>query len=408
MDLNTITQDRRKLLGGVAAIALFALVGGALIGRSTAPSEPAQTATAAAEAGEEGEEGHTEEGGEEAHGKEGFVEVSPTAAAASGIVTEEVAEGTLASEILAQATVTAPPEGRSSLTARADGAVTRITKRLGDPVSAGETVALIESRDASAIVAERAAAAARATAANTALAREQRLFRARITARQDLEGAQAQAAQAQAELRRTQAAMTAAGVTSDGRHIAVRSLISGRITKADAELGAYVSAGTELFEVANPRSVQIEAAVPAADAGRIRPGDGAVVELPGGDTLVATVRSTTPSLDPQSRTATIVLVPAGVPAGLAQGQGVRVRITPRGSVTNGRIVLPEAAVQSVEGRDVVFVRTGDGFQAAPVTVGSRSGGRAEILSGLRSGTMVVTSGAFALKSQLGAGEADEH
>ena len=400
MEIMNITQDRKRLLGAGAAFALAAALGGIFIGRATAPSEQtAATATAP-------EEGGREEGGEEGHGKEGFVELSPSAASASGIVSEVVAAGTLASEILAQASVTAPPEGRSSLTARADGAVTRITKRLGDPVNAGETVALLESRDASAIVAERAAAAARATAASTALAREQRLFNAKITARQDLEGAQALAAQARAELRRTQAAMTAAGVTSDGRHIAVRSLISGRITKVDAELGAYVSAGTELFEVANPRSIQVEAAVPASDAGRIQPGDAAVIELPNGATVAAVVRSTTPSLDPESRTATIVLNPEGVPAGLAQGQGVRVRITPRGSVTSGRIVLPEAAVQSVEGRDVVFVRTAEGFQATPVTVGSRGGGRVEILNGLRPGVTVVTGGAFALKSQLGASEAE--
>src|SRR3546814_6400396 len=93
MDLNTITQDRRKLLGGVAAIALVALAGGALIGRSTAPSSAETRTEAPAEAGEDGEEDHGEESGEEGHGKEGFVELSPSAAAASGIVTEVVAEG---------------------------------------------------------------------------------------------------------------------------------------------------------------------------------------------------------------------------------------------------------------------------------------------------------------------------
>lgn len=397
-----VTDDRKKLAAIVAGVALVAGAGGWVLGQGRDDAPPIAAAAEAADHGEAGEEG------EETHGPEGFVEVAPAAAIASGIVTEVASAGTLASEIIAQASVTAPPEGRSSLAARADGAVTRITKRLGDPVRAGETVALIESRDASAIVAERAAAAARATAGNAALNRERRLFAERITARQDLEAAQALAAQANAELRRTQAALTAAGVTADGRHIAVRSLINGRITKVDAELGAFVSAGTELFEVANPRSIQIEAAVAQADAQRIRPGDVATIELPGGATPAATVRSTTPSLNDESRTATVVLTPTGVPAGLAQGQGVRVRITPRGSATNGRIVLPEAAVQSVEGRDVVFVRTAEGFQTTPVTIGARSGGRVEILSGLRPGTTVATAGAFALKSQLGAGEAGEH
>lgn len=396
MDIET---NRTKLVAGAAIAALLVGGGGVMLGRTVFAPAPSSVAAHEGEGGEEGEE---------AHGPEGFVALTPAAARASGIVFERVAPGTIASEIIAQASVTAPPEGRSSLTARANGAITRINKRLGDPVSAGETVALIESREASAIVAERSAAAARATAANARLDRERRLFAARVTARQDLEGAQSEAGQANAELRRAQAAVAAAGITGDGRHLAVRSLIGGRITKVDAEFGAYVSAGAELFEVANPRSVQIEAAVSAADALRIRPGDAAVIELPDGATLAATVRSTTPSLDAQSRTATIVLSPAGVPAGLAQGQGVRVRITPRGSVTNGRIVLPEAAVQSVEGRDVVFVRSGEGFQATPITVGSRGGGRVEILSGLKSGTVVVTAGAFALKSQLGAAEADEH
>ena len=400
------TDGRKKLAIIIGGVALVAGAGGWALGQSGDDAPP--VAAAGAAEGKADEHGETGEEGEEKHGPEGFVELTTAAATASGIVTGVASAGTLASEIIAQASVTAPPEGRSSLTARADGAVTRISKRLGDPVGAGETVALIDSRDASAIVAERASAAARATAANAALNRERRLFAARITARQDLEAAQAQAAQAGAELRRTEAAMAAAGVTGDGRSIAVRSLISGRITKVDAELGAFVSAGTELFEVANPRSVQIEAAVSAAEAQRIRPGDGAVVELPGGATLAATVRSTTPSLNAESRTATVVLTPAGVPAGLAQGQGVRVRITPRGSATNGRIVLPDAAVQTVEGRDVVFVRTGEGFQATPVTVGSRGGGRVEILGGLRPGTTIATAGAFALKSQLGAGEADEH
>ena len=391
-----LTDERKKLFAIAGGVALLAGVGGLLIGR--AMDDPA----AAGAATEEGE--HAEE--EEEHGPEGFVPVAAENFSSIGIKTEKVTAGSLGSEILAQATATAPPTGRSSLTARADGAITRIYKRLGDAVGAGETVALLESREAAAIMAERASAAARAQATTSALNRERRLFEEKITARQDLEAAQAEAAQAQAELRRTEAAVRAAGVTSDGRHIAVRSLIGGRITKMDAELGAFVSAGTELFEVANPRSIQIEAAVPWADAQRIRPGDPAFIELGGGEILQAVVRSTTPSLDTDSRAATVVLSPLGIPAGLTQGQAFRVRIRPRGADTAGRIVLPESAVQTVEGRNVVFLQVRGGFQATPVTTGERSGGRIEILEGLKPGAVVATEGAFVLKSQLGASEAE--
>ena len=60
------------------------------------------------------------------------------------------------------------------------------------------------------------------------------------------------------------------------------------------------------------------------------------------------------------------------------------RITPRGSQERG-IILPEEAVQQIEGSDMVFVQVKGGFQAVPVSVGSRSGGRIEILDGLRAG-----------------------
>ena len=394
----TIAEDRKKPLAIAAVVAALLAVGAVVL--ATRDDGPSTEVSVTAEKAE-GEEG------EKATGPEGFVEMTPARITASGIQTTRIETGSLGSEIIAQATVTAPPDGQALVTARADGAVVRINKRLGDPVGAGETIALLESREAAAFVAERNAASAKATAARAAAARERRLFRERITARQDLEAAEAARAEAEAELQRTQAAVEAAGVTGNGRYLAVRSPISGRITEVDTQLGAYVSAGAELFNVANPRSVQIEAAVPAVDTQRIQPGDRAIVELPNGGTIEAVVRSSTPSLNLESRTATVVLQPAGTPAALTQGQAVRVRIIPRGSVATQAIVLPEEAVQQVEGRDVVFVQVERGFQAAPVTVGQRTGGRVEIVEGLRPGLAVVTRGAFVLKSQLGASEAEE-
>lgn len=391
LDVVTVTQDRHKLAAIIILLAALALLVGLAIGRSSAPHQQS-TATSAP--------------GEHAPAATpGFVAMTPAALAATGIRLETVSEGSLAAEIVSQATVTAPPEGSALLAARADGAVARIAKRLGDPVNAGETVALLESREAAAFVAERNAAAARALAARAAAARERRLFNERITARQDLEAADAARAQAEAELQRANSAVVTAGVAGNGRYLAVRSPIAGRITKSTAQLGAYVTAGAELFQVSDPRRIQIEAAVPAIDAQRIVPGDQAIIELPGGAQLDAVVRSATPSLNLESRAATIVIQPSGTPAGLTQGQSLRVRITPRGTTTTG-IVLPEAAVQQVAGRDVVFVRVRNGFRAAPVTIGGRSPGRVQIVEGLHPGMIVATAGAFALKSQLAAGEAE--
>ena len=372
------TNNKNKLIAGAAIAALVLGGGGVILGR-TVLAPAAITAEAEGDDAEGKEEGHVE----------GLVEMDDTRAKAAGIVTEATQAGGLGAEIIAQGVVAAAPDGEAVLTARADGALTRIVKRLGDSVRAGETVAYLESRDAGTIAAERSSASARVIAARSAYAREKKLFDARVTARQDLEAAQAVLGEAEAESRRTQAAAGAAKITGDGRFLAVTSLISGRITKADATLGSYVAAGTELFRVADPRKIQINASVLPADARRVQPGDRAVIELLGGDTVNATVRAATPSLDPESKAATIVLVPDGF-GQLTPGQGLRVRILPRNANTSASIGVPEEAVQSVEGSDVVFVKTAKGFQATKVTTGRRSAGRVEIVSALKAGVLIAT------------------
>ena len=386
-------NNRNKLIAGVAVATLVLGGGGIMLGRTM--FAPETTAAAAAPAEEAEEEGHVE----------GQILMEESRAKAAGIVTEALQSGGLGAEILAQGVVASTPEGEAVLTARADGAVVRINRQLGDFVRAGEALAVMESRDAASIAAERSSASAILALARSTYAREKKLFDAKVTARQDLEGAQAALAAAEAEARRSQSAASAAKVSGDGRTLGVVSLISGRVTKADAKLGSYVLAGTELFRVSDPNRIQINASVLAADARRIKPGDTAVIELLGGETVTAVVRSATPSLDPDSKTATIVLSPQGI-GGLTAGQGLRARIKPRGGGDSALIALPEEAVQTVEGKEVVFVKTAKGFQATTVVTGKRGGGRIEIVDGLKPGAVVVTKGAFMLKAELGKGEAE--
>lgn len=388
-------MTRRTLIAAVAAIALAGAIGGVAVDRvflhrptlasspedkaaETAPDKPSDT-----------------------------VSLNAAQIQAAGIETATAVPGALSAAIIAQASVAASPGGEAVLAARADGAVTRILKQLGDPVAAGQTIALIESRDASTIAAERSTAAARASAARAAYAREKRLYEARITARQDLEAAQADLATAEAELGRASAAGAAARVSSDGRSLAVVSPISGRLTAAPAVLGAFVTAGTELFRVADPRRIDIRAAVPAADAQRVAPGDRARIETPDGTTLSAVVRSITPGVDSASRAATVVLTLTGGPGALRPGGAVRVQITPKVAAASGRVVLPEDALQSIAGRDGVFVRTAQGFRFQPVTVAARGAGQVEIAAGLAPGAAVAVRNAFRLKGELTKSAADE-
>jgi cobalt-zinc-cadmium efflux system membrane fusion protein len=74
-------------------------------------------------------------------------------------------------------------------------------------------------------------------------------------------------------------------------------------------------------------------------------------------------------------------------------------------------VVPQDALQMIEGRRVVFVPgdTPGEFRVVPVEVGETiDGGRVVISSGIAPGSRVVTAGAFALRSELSKAEIGEH
>ncbi|MFD1785945.1 efflux RND transporter periplasmic adaptor subunit [Sphingomonas floccifaciens] len=328
------------------------------------------------------------------------VAMTQQALSASQITVAPAASGELDAAILASATVEATPDAEAVLTARAPGTVSRIMVRIGDPVRAGQTLALVESRDASQIAADRSAASARVTLAARQLERERGLLAQGVTPRADYESAQANLAVAQADARRASAAAGAARVSGDGRSVAVVSPVSGRVTNAGANLGQFVAAETELFRVADPSRLQITASVPPADAGRVREGDRVELTTTDGRTIEGRVRSATGVVDPQSRTATVVVTPTAGGSTLAPGQLVQARILASGGAAKSGVMVPQDAVQTLGSDSVVFVRTGQGFRAQPVQIGSRSGGMVAITGGLAAGTQIATTNAFLLKAEI--------
>ena len=326
--------------------------------------------------------------------------LSPQAIAASQIAVAAAGTGELDRAVIAAATVQATPDADAVLTARAPGTVTRILVRLGDAVRAGQTLALIESRDASQITADRAAAAARVGLARRQLERERGLLAQGVSPRADYDAAQANLAVAQADALRASAAAGAARVTGDGRSVAVTSPIAGRVTMTEAKLGQYVAAETDLFHVADPRRLEIAAAVPPTEAARIRAGDRVDLITREGQILAGRVRAATGVVDPQSRTATVIVTPLASAATLAPGQLVQARIFASGGAAHDGIMIPQDAVQTLGGRDMVFVRTPRGFRARPVTIAGRSNGMVAIAGGIAVGTRIATTNAFLIKAEL--------
>ena len=385
-----MTENRRTtpwlLVAGVASAAAAIGFGAAQIGKP-APAVPPAAAIASAPTPASASDAPA-----------GVVQIPDDYLQAAGITVEAITPGDVALEILAPATVTAAPGGEAVLVARATGTIQRVARRLGDAVKAGDVLATVDSLDATTMAADRRVAQAKADLARKSYARELELFQQGVTPRQDMEAAKAGLDVAEAESQRASSVARAAQVSEDGRAVAVVSPISGSVTAVNAVVGAYVAPNTELFRVAAPGALQIEAAVTPAEAGRIAVGELATIIPSSGNPIAAIVRSITPTASNASRAATVVLTPSEPKVALVVGEGVQVRLHARNGGSSG-LTVPESAVQNLDGRDVLFVKTDQGFRAQPVLIGARSGGVAQVISGAAAGDRVATRNAFLVKAQ---------
>ncbi|WP_156420539.1 efflux RND transporter periplasmic adaptor subunit, partial [Sphingopyxis sp. HXXIV] len=184
--------------------------------------------------------------------------------------------------------------------------------------------------------------------------------------------------------------------------IGVPAPIGGQVTARSVVLGQTVAPDAELFRVANLGRVAINLTLSPADAGKVRAG--MPVEVRSGDRRAeARIGFVSPVLDEATRLVPAVALLENGGAILRPGEPVTVAI--RTGATSDAITISESALQTVEGRTVVFIRTAEGFRAAPVAVTSRGGGQATV-TGLSGREQVAGKGSFTLKAELGKGEAE--
>ncbi|QAY75318.1 efflux RND transporter periplasmic adaptor subunit [Sphingosinicella sp. BN140058] len=389
MDRRTITS-----IAGVGIVAAAAGLGaGSLIWRNAPASHEGEGAGEHAES--QHEQGETEEA------REGFVALPPATASTAGVEVTTVARGGGA-ELLIPGRAAFAPNAQAAVGAPLGGVVQRVHVAPGTNVRAGAPLVTIRSPEGASLNASADAARAEVEAAQAAHRRETQLYRAKVTARQDLEAARATSLKAQASLRAAQAQIAAVGSPGATGYVIVRSPMAGTITSLGAATGSVLAQGATVAQVADQNRVELIFEAPAGASRTIRIGSPILATMAGGEEI----RSVVTAISPNAATA---------------GAQVRARpigfVPPAGTPVSGRvltgaadtIVVPADAVQNVEGRSVVFVADGSGFRATPVVAGRSAAGRTEILKGLTGRERIAGRGAFLLKAELSKSEAEhEH
>jgi cobalt-zinc-cadmium efflux system membrane fusion protein len=341
--------------------------------------------------------------GEEEAGRPGRVALAGVRGVAFAAVGAPIEEG-----VWRPAEAVADESERAVLAAPVDGLVAAIHVAPGREVSAGAALLSIRSPELAELSAAWLSRHAVREQAAAELAREERLEQAGAGARRELEAARAALAVARAEEEAARLALEARGVAA-GRAastVAIRAPRRGRVASYDVLSGAGVAAGQQLgtFETGRATVVAVELPLPGPPAWT--PGAAATVRRGDGATWQARVEGLPTSLSPETRRLRYRLRLEGSDP-LIAGTPLEVRVPlPAG------IVVPQDALQQVEGEWGVFVAGGDAAVFTPVRRGPELGGDVVVLAGLSPGQRIATSGAYLLKAmvlkQAGGGEEHAH
>ncbi|MHB8798620.1 MAG: efflux RND transporter periplasmic adaptor subunit [Thermoanaerobaculia bacterium] len=303
-----------------------------------------------------------------------------------------------------------------------EGDVVRILSEVGSRVGKGAVLAELNSRvvhdawaDYRKAIADRRRRETELAWATQAAERAGRLheqkalsLQERQRAETDQVAAREELDQTKTEVRRAEEALEHLGVTNKedptgetGESVPVRAPLAGVVLEKNVTAGTTVTPGTLLFVVSDLTGLWAmaevdETRIPLVAAGR--PAKVHVAAWPDRD-FDAQVTFVGDAVNPKTRRVTVrCQVPN--PDGLLKPE-MYARVALGESAPRPMVVVPEAAIQEMDGKPYVFVAGEKGrFEKREVALGASSEGLVEIRSGVASGEKVATTGSFLLKSQL--------
>lgn len=305
--------------------------------------------------------------------------------------------------VLASGEIVAEPDAAAEVTAAVPARVTSIAVHSGDFVKRGDTLAVLEAGEVARVMSDLERARARVNAAVRVQEQEESLVASRATSGRALSEAKSAVDQAKAEERAASELLRSYGARS-GRQVVLLAPLSGTVVKIAGVIGAPVDAATPLFRIIDTSRLVARADVPESDADLVPEGARATVASMSKVTSCAgTVEAHAPAVNVATRT-----VPFRVRLSAGCGEfheGAFVDVAIERSPTHGkpRILLPRAAVVSVNEVPVVFVQSNgkpDTFSPHAVRGVTYLGPLVFVDEGVTEGELVVERGAILLKGEL--------
>ena len=247
------------------------------------------------------------------------IKFSPEALKRAGIETVEVSSQSLGQILTATGHLAMNEDAAVRVGTFVDGRVVHIFAKVGDTVRKGQTLVHIHSHELTDARANVAKAKASIVEREKALAfaqaeadRAERLFTAKAIAKREVDQAnahvvaiKAETELIKAELERASEFLEHLAVDQDAPdEVAIRSTLSGVVTKRLVTEGSVVSDASDLIEISNASTLWAIAEVPEANAAFVRIGQSVAIKVPslGDATISGKVIHIGAALNPETRT----------------------------------------------------------------------------------------------------------
>lgn len=293
-------------------------------------------------------------------------------------------------------------------------------KNIGDTVHRGEIIAVLESREMAEIKADYLAALEKLKLASSSFDREQRLFDKKISSEQEYLNSKSANEEANINLQLAKQKLYAYGMNEkeisglseqngpELRLYEIRSPIDGVVIDRHFTRGEYIDSNTLIYEIADLSRLWVEIGTYPKDLSRVKTGQVVEISLPSDNVKAeAKIIYLSPIIQEETITAKAIAELANHDRLWRPGTYVNVAVTT--SKVPAKILIPKEAVQTIDGEDVVFVQTAEGFEKRSIQKGRCDQERVEIVSGLNPAEKYACENTFLLKADLGKEDAEhEH
>jgi RND family efflux transporter MFP subunit len=292
--------------------------------------------------------------------------------------------------------------------ARVAGPVESVEVRVGDRVTKGQVIAVLDAETLKAdrdlaqsefaeAQAEHQTWVAELELAKTDLRRQQGLRKSSAFSQARFEDAEKKVTVAAAKVARAVAntAIKNAALkrkSIDVSYAEIRAPFDGVVVRRHTDVGTFVDRGEDVVSIIGDTNLEVEAEVPSRRLSGLEAGRSLRVILDDGSKHMANVRAILPSENPLTRTRTVRFKAQfdGSDRQLAHSQSVRIEIP----ISADRRVLTvhKDAILKRQGSDLVYVVSKGVAEPRTITLGEAIGNRMEVTDGLKAGDEVVVRG----------------